>query len=71
MDEFEYMRNSYLIVDNVPIRKRADMQEMVEKRGYKCVYLLPYFPELNTIEQFWSAVKSKLKRHEVFQEETL
>lgn len=71
MDNFEYMRNSYLIMDNAPIHKRADIQEMVEKRGYRCVYLPPYSLELNPIEQFWSVVKSKLKRHEIFQEKTL
>lgn len=61
MDNVEYMRNSYLIMDNAPIHKRTDIQEMVEKRGYRCVYLLPYSLELNPIEQLWSVVKSKLR----------
>lgn len=39
MDNFEYMRNLYLIMDIAHIHKRADIQEMAEKRGYRCVYL--------------------------------
>lgn len=35
------------------------------------MYLSPYSPELNPIEQFWSIVNSKLKIHKTFQGETL
>ncbi|KAG1580080.1 hypothetical protein G6F48_010694 [Rhizopus delemar] len=31
-------------------------------RGDRSIYLHPYSPELNPIEQFWSAVKNKVKR---------
>jgi hypothetical protein len=71
LDDYEYMQSSYIIMDNAPIHKRANIQEMIANRGYKCVYLPPYSPELNPIEQFWSAVKSKLKRHQILEEETL
>ncbi|ORE02294.1 hypothetical protein BCV72DRAFT_187673, partial [Rhizopus microsporus var. microsporus] len=50
MNNFEYMRNSYLVMDNAAIHQRADIQEMIEERGYICVYLLPYSLELNPIE---------------------
>ncbi|KAG2192272.1 hypothetical protein INT47_003861 [Mucor saturninus] len=33
------------------------------RRGYKCVYLPPYSPFLNPIEEFWSKVKSGIKRN--------
>jgi transposase len=39
---------------------------MVTERGYECIYLPPYSPELNPIEQFWSIVKNKVK-HSQFQ----
>lgn len=71
MDNFEYMHNPYLAMDNAPIYKRVDIQEMIEKRSYKCIYLILYSPELNLAEQFWSVVKNRLKRHEIIQEETL
>lgn len=71
LDDYEYMQSSYIIMDNPPIHKRANIQEMIANRGYKCVYLPPYSHGLNPIEQFWSAVKSKLKRHQILEEETL
>lgn len=30
--------------------------------GYRSIYLPPYPPELNPIEQFWAIVKNKVKR---------
>ncbi|CAO3663210.1 unnamed protein product [Rhizopus stolonifer] len=71
LDEYEYIQSSYIIMDNSPIHKRVNIQEMIANRGYKCVCLPPYSPELNPIEQFWPAVKSKLKRHQILEEETL
>ncbi|KAG1332939.1 hypothetical protein G6F62_007005 [Rhizopus arrhizus] len=71
LDDYEYMQCSYIIMGNAPIHKRANIQEMIANREYKCVYLPPYSPELNPIEQFWSAVKSELKRHQILEEETL
>ncbi|KAG1470675.1 hypothetical protein G6F56_002543 [Rhizopus delemar] len=44
---------------------------LIEKRGYIPVYLPPYSPELNPIENFWSTVKSKVKRHSLKDTETL
>ncbi|CEG71935.1 hypothetical protein RMATCC62417_07578 [Rhizopus microsporus] len=43
----------------------------VESRGYRCVYLPSYSPELNPIEQFWSVVKSKVKQSKLLETETL
>jgi transposase len=58
-------------MDNAPIHKNKNIQLYVEGRGYGCIYLPPYSPELNPIEQFWSIVKSKLKREALLEEETL
>ncbi|CEJ02638.1 hypothetical protein RMCBS344292_16638 [Rhizopus microsporus] len=44
---------------------------MKESRGYRCIYLPSYSPELNPIEQFWSVVKSKVKRNKFLEKETL
>ena len=58
-------------MDNVPIHTHEDIARYIVNRGYGCVYLPPYSPELNPIEQFWSVVKSKLKREKRLQKETL
>ena len=74
MDQHEQQfRNFYLIMDNVPIcHTHEDIAIYVVNRGYGRVYLPPYSPELNPIEQFWSVVKCKLdKREKNMQKETL
>jgi transposase len=58
-------------MDNAPIHKNADIRKYNEQRGYDCVYLPVYSPELNPIEQFWSICKSKFKREGLLQEEIL
>ena len=35
------------------------------------MYLPPYFPELNPIEQFWLVVKSKVKQNKFLEKESL
>ena len=53
----------YLVMDNAPIHKPIAIRALIEERGYKCVYLPPYSPFLNPIEEFWSKVKSGIKRN--------
>ncbi|KAG1473660.1 hypothetical protein G6F56_000829 [Rhizopus delemar] len=70
MDRHEEFKH-YLIMDNAPIHKHQDIINLIESRDYKCVCMPPYSPELNPIEQFWSVCKSKLKREQLLEEETL
>ncbi|KAG1468978.1 hypothetical protein G6F56_003526 [Rhizopus delemar] len=44
------------------MNRHEDIKLYVESRVYSYVHLLPYSPELNPIEQFWSIYKNKLKR---------
>ncbi|KAG1472540.1 hypothetical protein G6F56_001477 [Rhizopus delemar] len=71
MDKHELFKGHYLVMDNAPIHKHTDIKAYIEGRGYGCVYLPSYSPELNPIEQFWSVCKSKLKRETLLEEETL
>lgn len=73
MDRYPEMKGFYLIMDNAPIHSSYEVNQMVEnrKKNYKCVYLPPYSPELNPIEQFWSIVKHKVKRNQLMESETL
>jgi transposase len=63
MGKFPEMKGHYLIMDNAPIHSSTDIGKYINSRGYRFVYLPPYSPELNPIEQFWSVVKSKVKRN--------
>lgn len=71
MDKFGNMKGHYLVMDNAPIHKAEDICRYIESREYRCAYLLSYLPELNPIEQFWSAVKSKVKCNRFLEKETL
>ncbi|KAG0752645.1 hypothetical protein G6F62_012215 [Rhizopus arrhizus] len=71
MDQYPHMKGHYLVMDNAPIHTSVDIAKYVESRGYRCVYLPSYSPELNPIEQFWSVVKSKVKRNKLLETETL
>ncbi|KAG2214756.1 hypothetical protein INT45_001352 [Circinella minor] len=63
MDKYPQFEGFYMIMDNSPIHgKNGELRQLVESRGYKCVYLPPYSPELNPIEQFWAIVKGKVRR---------
>jgi transposase len=49
-------------MDNALIHTSPEIQNIIESRGYKYVYLPPYSPFLNPIEEFWSEVKAGIKR---------
>lgn len=68
---FPEMKGVYIVMDNAPINVPSVTNPSITKRGYVPVYLPSYSPELNPIEQFWSAVKSKVKRHLLKDTETL
>ncbi|KAL1926409.1 hypothetical protein VTP01DRAFT_5738 [Rhizomucor pusillus] len=71
MDKYPCIEDNYLVMDNAPIHKSEDIGEYIESRGYRYAYLPSYSPDLNPIEQFWSVVKSKVKRDRFLETETL
>lgn len=63
MDKYSQFKRFYLIIDNSPIHeKNGELGQLIENRGYKCVYLPLYSAGLNSIEQFWAIVKGKVRR---------
>lgn len=62
MDQFPEMKGFYIVMDNAPIHTADDINQMITKRGYRSIYLPPYSQELNPIEDFWSTMKSYVKR---------
>ncbi len=51
----------WVILDNASPHKAEDVRHTIEKTGAKLLYLPPYSPEYNPIEQVWSKVKSLLR----------
>ncbi|CEG63391.1 hypothetical protein RMATCC62417_00542 [Rhizopus microsporus] len=59
MDKHLHMKGHYIVMDNAPIHTHENIKKYIEYRGYKCVYLPTYSPELNPIEQFWAVAKRR------------
>ncbi|CEP12727.1 hypothetical protein [Parasitella parasitica] len=63
IDKDPEMKGYYFVIDNPPVHSSTDLGKYVHSRGCQYAYLPPYSTELNPIEQFWSVVKSKVKRN--------
>jgi len=50
-----------LILDNLPAHKSSRVTAAVEAAGCVLVYLPPYSPDLNPIENMWSKVKASIR----------
>ena len=57
--------NSIVVMDNASIHYNARVERLLSSVGALLVHLPPYCPDLNPIEESFSAVKSFLKAHEV------
>jgi len=56
-------KNSVIVMDNASIHKSPHLEEMVQQRGMRIVYLPPYSPDFNPIEEAFSAIKAWIRRH--------
>ncbi len=52
-----------VIMDNVKFHHVDDVRKLIEGKGAKLIYLPPYTPELNPIEEMWSKIKTILRKH--------
>jgi transposase len=50
-----------LIIDNLPAHKSARVTAAIEAAGCTLVYLPPYSPDFNPIENMWSKVKESIR----------
>lgn len=50
-----------VFMDNCPIHKMEEIEEVIERRGAFVMFLPAYSPDLNPIENCWSKVKAKLR----------
>jgi transposase len=53
-----------LILDNLSSHKVAGVREAVEAKGARVLYLPPYSPDLNPIEQAFAKLKTLLRKAE-------
>ena len=55
-------RGDIVFMDNVSVHKVAGIREAIEARGATVVYLPPYSPDLNPIEQVFAKLKAILRK---------
>jgi transposase len=51
-----------VVMDNLPCHKVAGIQEAIENRQARLLYLPPYSPDLNPIEQAFAKLKALLRK---------
>lgn len=66
---------SVIVMDNATFHKRSDTQALIQNAGHRLVFLPPYSPDLNPIEQKWAHTKAIRKRltcsiHDLFRIES-
>jgi transposase len=51
-----------VVMDNLPAHKLAAVREIIEAAGASLLYLPPYSPDLNPIEQVFAKLKTLLRK---------
>ena len=49
-------------MDNLAAHKGAKVRELIEQRGCELIYLPPYSPDLNPIEEAFSKIKGLMRK---------
>ncbi len=55
-------RGDIVVMDNLPAHKVADIRAAIEATGATLLYLPPYSPDLNPIENAFSKLKAILRK---------
>ena len=53
-----------VVMDNLPAHKAIRVREAIESVGARVVFLSPYSPDFNPIENCWSKLKEYLRSQE-------
>lgn len=53
---------SVIVMDNATFHKRQDTQNLIRNAGHTLLFLPPYSPDLNPIEQKWAQAKAIRKQ---------
>jgi transposase len=63
--------NAVLIADNVPFHKANCVRELVEQNGHRLMFLPPYSPFMNPIENMFAKWKEAVRNNRPENEEAL
>lgn len=51
-----------VVMDNCSIHKSPIVRELIESAGCRVMYLPPYSPDFNPIENYWAVMKNQIKK---------
>jgi transposase len=60
----ELLPGQIVVMDNLSSHKGGRVRELIEARGCELMYLPPYSPDLNPIEEAFSKLKTLLRKAE-------
>ena len=58
----ELRKGDVVVMDNLPAHKGSGIHEAIKKAGASVLYLPPYSPDLNPIEQVFAKLKALLRK---------
>ena len=64
-------KGQVVVMDNLSAHKGSRIRQLIEERGCDPIYLPPYSPDLNPIEEAFSKIKSLLRKAEARSRERL
>ena len=57
----ELIPGQLIIMDNTTFHKSAKTKKLIEQAGCQLLFLPPYSPDLNPIENFWAYLKKRIR----------
>jgi transposase len=64
-------KGQVVVMDNLSVHKGERVRELIEQRGCELLYLPPYSPDFNPIEEAFSKIKGLIRKAEARSRETL
>ena len=64
-------RGQVVVMDSLTAHKGERVRELIEERGCELIYLPPYSPDFNPIEEAFAKIKSILRKAEARSREAL
>jgi transposase len=64
-------KDMFIVMDNCKIHHSRFVVDLCKKRGYKPLYMPPYSPFLNPIEECWAKIKANIKRNPLSKDDQL
>jgi transposase len=52
-----------VVLDNASFHKSEQTRVLIEKRGARILFLPPYSPDLNPIENYWALLKLYVRKY--------